>query len=203
LVDSFPDPEPVPPIVVDEAIAEPLPAPDEPIVDWNGWGPKESKKKDKKSSPSKKARLRKSFESKSFCSPLPRQSLIDSCEPVFNSESTEDFTNVFLAHARLYVLADKYGMGLLRSLSLHKLHKTLVGFTLYEARIGDIIELARYAYSDDHTSDYGADELRTLVSEYFACEIDAIGKSDKFLPLMEEGGPFTRDFWMLVQKHIL
>jgi len=202
-VDFFPDPEPVPPVVIDEAIAEPLRAPDESIVDWNGWGSKESKKKDKKSSPSKKATLRKSFESKSFCSPLPRQSLIDSCEPIANSKPTEDCTTVFLAHARLYVLADKYGIEPLRSLGLHKLHKTLVGFTLYKARIGDVVELARYAYSDDHTADYGNDELRTLISEYVACEIDTIGRSEIFLCLMEEGGPFTRDFWMLVQKHIL
>lgn len=192
LPDSFPDSRLVPPPlpgIVDHITVVTEPA--EPTADWvDDWGVKESKKKAKKPSPSKRATLRKSFESRSFCSTLPRQSLIDSCEPIANSKSTEDYTTVFLAHARLYVLADKYGIKPLRSLSLHKLHKTLVGFTLYKARIGDVIELARYAYSDDHISDYGADGLRTLVSEYIACEIDTIGKSDKFLSLIEEGGSF-------------
>ncbi len=112
---------------------------------------------------------------------------------------------MFLAHARLYVFADKYGIESLKHLSLHKLHKTLITFTLYKARIRDVIELARYAYSDDHTPEYedGVDELRALVSQYITCEIDTIGQSKEFISLLEEGGAFVRDFWVLVRKNLL
>jgi hypothetical protein len=123
---------------------------------------------------SRKANLRRSFDTKFICSTLPRQRIINSCEIIPNSHVKQDYTGVFLAHARLYVLADKYGIEPLESLSLHKLHATLKRFTLHRARIGDILKLARYAY--ENGSDYESNKLRALVSEYIACEIDTIGK---------------------------
>lgn len=108
---------------------------------------------------------------------------------------------MFLAHARLYVFADKYGIEPLESLSLHKLHATLKSFTLYRARVGDILKLVRYAY--ENGPGYKSNKLRALVSEYIACEIDTIGGTKRFFALMEEGGLFVRDFWKLVQKNLL
>ncbi len=49
-----------------------------------------------------------------------------------NDESEKDFTQVFLKHAHLYVLAEKYKIEHLKKLILHKIHKTLVSFTLHE-----------------------------------------------------------------------
>ncbi|KAF2135118.1 uncharacterized protein K452DRAFT_213695, partial [Aplosporella prunicola CBS 121167] len=120
--------------------------------------------------------------------------------PPTNQNARENFTTVLLSHARLYSFADKYGIEALRLLTLHKLHKTLVGFTLYNARISDIIALLRYTYSDEHTLDYDnkVDDLRALVSEYVVCEIETIGRTKAFLDLIEEGGPFVRDWWTLM-----
>ena len=153
------------------------------------------------SNASRKVNLRRSFDIKFTCSTLPRQRIVSSCETIPNSHAKQDYTGVFLAHAGLYVFADKYGIEPLESLSLHKLHITLKSFTLYRARVGDILKLVRYAY--ENGPDYEKNKLRTLVSEYVACEIDTIGETKRFLALMEEGGPFVRDFWKLVQKNLL
>ena len=54
----------------------------------------------------------------------------------------------------------------LKTLSLHKLHKTLVTFTPYSARLSDVVELVRYTYA--HTPDlaHEMDDLRALVMGY-------------------------------------
>ncbi|KAF2177022.1 hypothetical protein K469DRAFT_604966, partial [Zopfia rhizophila CBS 207.26] len=133
----------------------------------------------------------------------PKTVILDEQSPRSNSTSNEDFTEVFLAHVCLYSFADKYLIQPLRSLALHKLHQTLKGFKLYHTLVGDIIELARYAYPSDHTPDRNEDGtidgLQQLITEYIAYEADVIGKSMEFSELMEEGGQFVGDFWRIVQ----
>jgi len=141
---------------------------------------------------SQKVSLQRSFNTKFICSTLPQQRIINLCKTTPNSYVKQDYTGVFLAHARLYVFANKYGIEPLESLSLHKLHVTLKSFTLYRARIGDILKLVRYAYKNG--PDYESNKLRALVSEYITCEINTIGKAKRFLALMEEGGLFIQDF---------
>lgn len=175
------------------------PALESPRAFGYGWG--SYSQTHSRSRASRKVNLRRSFDTKFICSTLPRQHIINSCEITPNSHAKQDYTGVFLAHAGLYVFADKYGIKPLGSLSLHKLHMTLKSFTLYRARIGDIVKLVRYAY--ENGPDYESNKLRALVSEYVACEIDTIGKAKRFLALMEEGGLFVRDFWKLVQKYLL
>ncbi len=55
-----------------------------------------------------------------------------------------------------------WGIDALKTLSLHKLYRTLVNFALYATRRSDIVELVQYAYSDDHKLDLlnGAEGLR-------------------------------------------
>jgi hypothetical protein len=187
--------------VEEEPVPEAAPeaAPEPPRVFGYGWG--SYSQTHNRSRASRKVNLRRSFDTKFICSTLPRQRIINSCEITPNSHAKQDYTGVFLAHAGLYVFADKYGIEPLESLSLHKLHVTLKSFTLYRARIGDILKLVRYAY--EKGPDYESNKLRALVSEYVACEIDTIGKAKRFLALMEEGGLFVRDLWKLVQKYLL
>ena len=86
----------------------------------------------------------------------------------------------------------------LKSLALHKLHRTLLSFKMYASRIGDVIELARYVYSSEHTCERfeneSINELREIVVEYIVREIEVIGGFRGLLALMEEGGPFVIDF---------
>ncbi|EUC26867.1 hypothetical protein COCCADRAFT_10358 [Bipolaris zeicola 26-R-13] len=87
-----------------------------------------------------------------------------------------------------------------------QIHKTLMNSKLYTKRVGDIIELARYAYSNpdlpDRSDDGTIDELRKLVVEYIMCEIDMIGKCDEFVKYMEEGGEFVGDFWRMIKDYV-
>lgn len=127
-------------------------------------------------------------------------------EPKANSAVEQNFTPVFLAHARLYCFAQLRLIAPLKALTLDKLHKTLMGFKLYTQRVGDIIELARCAYSNldipDRSDDGTLDDLRKLVVEYIVCEIDTIGKCNEFISYMEEGGEFVGDFWRMARQYV-
>jgi hypothetical protein len=154
-----------------------------------------------------KTRLRNQFNSRNYLlDGSPKSQILHTFEPLSNSAAKQNFTPIFLAHARLYSFAHLRLVTSLKALTLDKLHKTLMGFELYHNRIGDILELVRYAYSDDdlpNRSDDGTvDELRKLVVEYVVCEIDTIGKDDEFVKLMEEGGEFVGDFWRLARDNM-
>lgn len=127
------------------------------------------------------------------------------CEPVLNEASTENFTSVFLAHARLYTLADMRMVNPLKDLALHKLHKTLVGFELFPERLGDVVELARYAYEhgEDRSENGRIDALRDMVVNYIALEMKTLGKHADFRNLMDGGGEFAGDFWDIVSQELL
>lgn len=181
-----------------EPPGEPGPPPPSPPPDeWASWGKKKPKK------PSRTALLRTDFDSKSYCPVLPRQTFLDACQVVGNSKCTENYTPVFLGHARLYVLAEKYGVEPLKRLTLHKLHKTLVDFALFEKRMEDIAELVRFSYCNDNTRDGGNDDLRALVLNFVASRHAEIGGSEPFLSLVEECGVFARDFWLFVQENLI
>ncbi|KAJ4336139.1 hypothetical protein N0V87_005575 [Didymella glomerata] len=126
-------------------------------------------------------------------------------DPYPNESPAQDFAPVFLAHARLYTLADMRMVYPLKDLALHKLHKTLVSFKLYPERLGDVVELARYAYEngEDRTEDGRIDALRELVVNYVALEMKVLGKHAEFRTLMDGGGEFAGDFWDIVSQELL
>ena len=122
----------------------------------DGWG--FSKKDEKKAKVcSKKSELWGNFKSKANSTSKP------AFQPRKNRESCEDYTEVFLCHARLYVFADKYDVGPLRDLSLHKLQRTLAEFILDDKRAEDIVNLLRYNYSNITDCSESIDDLRLLV----------------------------------------
>jgi len=165
----------------------------------NGFG-----KSSKKSKKTKKALLRESFNHREYSPTISGQMYVNYSIHA-NGGPEEDFTRVFLGHARLYVLAEKYGVEHLKKLVLHKIHKTLVSFTLHETRIGDVVELAQYIYLTENIPDQDQqiDELRALVVFYMVCEMDVLSGSEKFLSFLECGGLFVRDFWMKTKSHYL
>ncbi|KAK5726339.1 hypothetical protein LTS12_027452, partial [Elasticomyces elasticus] len=102
-----------------------------------------------------------------------------------NSESCEEYTDVFLSHAQLYVFADRYDVEGLRELALYKLHQTLVEFNLFKERIGDVSELLCYAY-DNTPERLGCQErLRDLVLRYVACHIERAHKDPTLIMAMK------------------
>jgi len=98
-----------------------------------------------------------------------------------------------------------YGVDALKTLVLHKIHETLLKFTLYAGRIGDIIKLVKFAYSDDNTMDIKGtpDKLRAMMVHYIMSEIDSFSRTREFLELLKDGGTFVKDFWMKVKDEMI
>jgi hypothetical protein len=120
-----------------------------------------------------------------------------------NRGEHEDYTEVFLSHARLYVFAEEYDIGALKTLALEELHSTLAIYTLYRCRTGDIIALLRYVYANTRMPDEGGEELRTLVRDYMGYEMSVLMQDEEFKDLMiEDGGAMLADFMEMVAKRI-
>ena len=118
-----------------------------------------------------------------------------------NKRPDEDYTEVFLSHAKLHVFADKYDIQTLKMLSLENLQLTLAVFTLYEERTGDITALLRYIYDCAQILP-GMDEMRGLMIEYMAFEMETLMKDQGFKDLMEHRRDLIEDFMKVVQKRI-
>ena len=118
-----------------------------------------------------------------------------------NTSAIEDYTPIFLGHARLYTLADEYGVNTLKSVVLYKLHATLCLFTPYEARYGDILELLRFTY--DHTPARAQlDPLRELVTQYIAQQATPVIDTEQCLSLVAKGGPLARDLFAMLLRRL-
>ena len=130
----------------------------------------------------------------SFSSPPP---------PRVNLGPHEDYSYVFLSHARVYVFADKYDIELLQKLALKYLHQTLVAFTLHPERCGDIIALIRYSYANTVDRGAGVEGLRRLLTHYVGSEMAILAKDTGFKALLlEERGAVLGDFLSMVVKRV-
>lgn len=102
--------------------------------------------------------------------------------PRKNNEGCEDYTGVFLCHAKLYVVADTYDIPALKQLSLHRLHATLKEFTLYPSRMNDIAALAKYVFENTVLED----KIRDMITMYYACIVEDARKQDGLKSLIDE-----------------
>jgi hypothetical protein len=160
---------------------------------FDEWGKSRKKVVGKKgSSPS-----RSKFHNRTYPLPTPTPATA----PRANESSSEDYTPVFLGHARLYVFAEKYDIPPLKTLALHKLHRTLCIFTLYAARHGDIIELARYIYANTPARTV-MDPLREMLVQYIAYEATSVARCAQCMELVEENGSFASDLLRMVLERV-
>ncbi len=155
---------------------------------WGGWGAKNKKKK-KKSSSSVNTSLKESFISQfdywsSDLLPGPRS----------NMHPQEDYTEVLLSHARLYVFAEKYDIQHLKRLSRQKLQHTLAIYTLYPERVGDITTLLKYVYANTSETIDGVEDIRTMLAHYVGTEMDTLIKYGEIKDLMLDNGEILGDF---------
>lgn len=102
--------------------------------------------------------------------------------PRKNADGCEDYTQVFLCHAKLYVMADTYDIQSLKELSLHRLHATLKGFTLYKSRFNDIATLAKYVFENTMPDD----KIRDMITLYYACIVEDAREQDGLKSLIDE-----------------
>ena len=123
--------------------------------------------------------------------------------PRANRDSNENYADVFLSHARLYVFAEQYDIQPLKTLAFEQLQLTLTDFHLYPERTGDIIGLLRYIYDNTGESAAGIEDLRTLLTAYMSYEMDTLMEDEEFKELMFfDGGALLGDFMSVVKKRI-
>ena len=150
------------------------------------------------SSRSRKA-LKKSFINRQ---PTVRQQAVN-IPPRPNQASNENYTEVFLSHARVYVFAEKYDIQLLKALALDELHGTLQNFSLYSERTGDIIALLRYVYANTGEPVDGVEDMRIVLQQYIGFGMDTLMGDKDFEDLMiEDGGALLGDFLKVVKQRL-
>ncbi|KAF2214376.1 hypothetical protein CERZMDRAFT_95648 [Cercospora zeae-maydis SCOH1-5] len=88
-----------------------------------------------------------------------------------NESGDEDYSKVFLSHARLYAFAFEYEITRLKALTLKNLHRVLVAFTIFDTCAQDIAELLSYSQGYREPLDGSTFELHNLVNNYVACHI--------------------------------
>lgn len=155
------------------------------------------KKKKKKSSSTLNSSLKESFISQydywsSDLMPGPRS----------NMHPQEDYTEVFLSHARLYVFAEKYDIQPLKKLSRQKLQHTLAIYTLNPERVGDITTLLKYVYANTSEAIDGIEDIRTMLAHYVGTEMDTLIKYGEIKDLMLDNGEMLGDFLKMFALNI-
>ncbi|OAG44302.1 hypothetical protein AYO21_01298 [Fonsecaea monophora] len=110
-----------------------------------------------------------------------------------NEDQHQNYTPVFLCHAKLYAFADQYLIEPLRGLVLQKLRLTLSRFKLHQQRVGDVVELLKYTYANTPCRDPKIDQLRDLISDYLVCHIEKIVHHEEFIKLLDNGD-VAKDF---------
>lgn len=147
----------------------------------------EKRKSKMKADFSKKSKLWDSFKSKTYATsklpPLHQK----------NHEIRENYAEVFHGHARLYVFAEKYDIGLLKCLSLQKLHQALVRYNLRDEPVENIVDLIQYSYSNTVDLSGSTDGLRLLVISYAACIVEDLAQNTGFQSLLEHCGSAAKD----------
>lgn len=194
------------PLLLDMTTDEAVPPPDEP-QESDSWASFEArpKKGKKKSHLAAAPTPLRTFPSLRFPLLKPRSNFEDTCEPAVSVGPSENVSEVLILYTSLYVLADKWGIDSLKRLTLFKIHKTLTLIELETMahpdppKLDQIIDFARYAYSNERTPDLenGMDELRELICLYLIDSTELTAKYPAFLTLVEEGGPLARDLWKL------
>lgn len=165
------------------------------LIYWHQSVP--SAKKNKKS---KRAVVKEEFISREY---TIHPVVLQAPPPRPNKSHQEDYTDVFLSHARLYVFADKYDIEPLKVLALEELHATLAIHTLHAAHTGDVITLLRYIWGNTAESTERGEDLRTLMTQYVGWKMDILIKDEDLKNLMiEDGGSLLGNFMTMVGKRI-
>lgn len=114
--------------------------------------------------------------------------------PRANTDSSEDYTDVFISHARLYKFAEKYDIQSLKRLCLRNLHQTLTQFTLWPESVNDVVSLLRFSYENTVSSEHGLEPLRYMLRQYVAWEMNTLVDHIPFRDLLEQNRDILDDF---------
>ncbi|KAG5961189.1 hypothetical protein E4U58_004386 [Claviceps cyperi] len=117
--------------------------------------------------------------------------------PLLNSWSMDtDYSQLLIAHAKIFLFADCYEIDALMNLAMQKLHKALCEFRLSRVRVDDILALIRFCYEQP-----APEKLRKLVASYSAAIMDSNVSTvlaECFQNVLKESGEFAADIaWFL------
>lgn len=113
---------------------------------------------------------------------------MDDWIPSSDNDQHEEYSHVFLCHAKLYKFSDRYDCPELRELSLQKLWLTLSRWTFHQERACDVVALVRYCYQHTVSSEKKRDALRVLVLNYATCYVRQLMKEPGFQKLVRQTG---------------
>jgi hypothetical protein len=117
---------------------------------------------------------------------------LSSFKTLETDESLEgSWSDVLLAHARVYLLADYYHIVDLADLAERKLHQALVFFELKQSNIDAISDLVEYVCRNTVDGDESFDMLRVLLYRYCACNIQQLSQNERFKRLLQEMGDLS------------
>lgn len=102
------------------------------------------------------------------------------------ADGQKNDAELLLSHARLYVLADCYGIAPLMGLSLTTLHHVLLEIPEWDDVAEMFIKLLHYCYDNDTPA-----ELRGLVVEYAVCQVDNLWHRDEVKDFAQTHGEFS------------
>lgn len=111
--------------------------------------------------------------------------------PCFNEDPKHSYEGVFLSHARLYFLADKYDIDALKKLSIYRLHETLLGFQVFIERVPDLVRLAAEIYTNTVENDVA----RKLITLHLSCFVEDIRSCEELRGLIRSNGDFAGDMF--------
>ncbi|KAG8527780.1 uncharacterized protein KY384_007934 [Bacidia gigantensis] len=119
-----------------------------------------------------------------------------------NTVAMEDYTEVFLSHAQVYVFAEKYDIQPLKKLALKKLYDTLTCFALFHKRVKDILSLIKYVYAETSPSSTGTEDIRNMLMFYVATEMETVESHGGFKELLIEDPDMLGDFLATLARNI-
>lgn len=122
--------------------------------------------------------------------------------PRANSSPSEDYTGVFLSHARVYVFAEQFDIQPLKRLALDMLDQTLSVFVLWPECVGDIIALIRFVYTETLLPFEGPEPLRDMLMRYVSLEICTLTWAPDFQDLLIEFADLVEDYCSCVTKRL-
>lgn len=97
----------------------------------------------------------------------------------------DDYTDVFLAHARVYIFAEYHDIDDLKRLSLENLSQLLAQFQVFNHTAQEFVELAKFTF-DNPVANH--DELKAIVVLFSACNIKCLNRNEDFKKLLSSPG---------------
>lgn len=147
--------------------------------------------------PPRREALKAAFVKLNYCQPGDER---PKWVPCANIRPSEDYTNAFLSHARLYVFAEKFDIQPLKRLVLENVHQTLTIFRLWPDCVSAIVSLLQYVYANTLKPSHGEEPMRSLLKRYICYEMETMSKAASFRKLLGQDSDLLDDFCLHLEN---